>query len=154
MPLFHVFECGLSVCVWWWKGGGRLGSGRAATLPPSGQQGRVPLLGPALTRPLFLPLPQGWRMPPTTGMGRRGRIYYGTQVGWGWGLEKTAGCRRPLLVLQGQAAHVRPRPASTLHPPLPACEQAGVKPPTFVLFCNDTKLFPEDYRKFIERQLR
>ena len=32
--------------------------------------------------------------------------------------------------------------------------QAGVKPPTFVLFCNDTKLFPEDYKKFIERQFR
>lgn len=52
----------------------------------------------------------GWRMPPSTGQGRRGRIYYGTQ--------------------------------------------AGVKPPTFVLFCNDPKLFPEDYRKYMERQFR
>lgn len=32
--------------------------------------------------------------------------------------------------------------------------QAGIKPPTFVLFCNDTKLFPDDYRKYIERQFR
>lgn len=32
--------------------------------------------------------------------------------------------------------------------------QAGIKPPTFVLFCNDTKLFPDDYKKFIERQFR
>jgi GTP-binding protein len=52
----------------------------------------------------------GWRAPPSTGQGRRGRVYYGTQ--------------------------------------------AGVKPPTFVLFCNDPKLFPEDYRKYMERQFR
>lgn len=52
----------------------------------------------------------GWRAPPSTGSGRRGRVYYGTQ--------------------------------------------AGVKPPTFVLFCNDPKLFPEDYKKFMERQFR
>lgn len=32
--------------------------------------------------------------------------------------------------------------------------QAGIKPPTFVLFCNDTKLFHDDYKKFIERQFR
>ena len=49
-------------------------------------------------------------MAPSTGAGRRGRIYYGTQ--------------------------------------------AGVKPPTFVLFCNDPRLFTEDYRKYIERSLR
>ena len=52
----------------------------------------------------------GWRAPPSTGQGRRGRVYYGTQ--------------------------------------------AGVKPPTFVLFCNDPKLFPDDYRKYMERQFR
>jgi GTP-binding protein len=52
----------------------------------------------------------GWRAPPSTGQGRRGRVYYGTQ--------------------------------------------AGVKPPTFVMFCNDPKLFPEDYRKYMERQFR
>ena len=52
----------------------------------------------------------GWRAPPSSGQGRRGRVYYGTQ--------------------------------------------AGVKPPTFVLFCNDPKLFPEDYRKYMERQFR
>ena len=46
----------------------------------------------------------------STGAGRRGRIYYGTQ--------------------------------------------AGVKPPTFVLFCNDAKLFPEDYRTYVERSFR
>ena len=32
--------------------------------------------------------------------------------------------------------------------------QAGIKPPTFVLFCNDAKLFPDDYKKFMERQFR
>ena len=52
----------------------------------------------------------GWRAPPSTGQGRRGRVYYGTQ--------------------------------------------AGVKPPTFVLFCSDPKLFPDDYRKYMERQFR
>ena len=31
--------------------------------------------------------------------------------------------------------------------------QAGARPPTFVLFCNDPSLFSEDYRKFIERQV-
>ncbi|EFN51402.1 hypothetical protein CHLNCDRAFT_37436 [Chlorella variabilis] len=59
---------------------------------------------------LVLKEAQGWRMSPTTGSGRRGRIYYGTQ--------------------------------------------AGTKPPTFVLFCNDAKLFPPDYKKFMERQFR
>lgn len=37
---------------------------------------------------------------------------------------------------------------------LTSCLQAGIKPPTFVLFCNDAKLFPDDYKKFIERQFR
>lgn len=52
----------------------------------------------------------GWRSPPSTGSGKRGRIYYGTQ--------------------------------------------AGVKPPSFVFFCNDPKLFPDDYKKYMERQFR
>ena len=32
--------------------------------------------------------------------------------------------------------------------------QAAVRPPTFVFFVNDTELFTEDYRRFVERQLR
>jgi GTP-binding protein len=32
--------------------------------------------------------------------------------------------------------------------------QAGVQPPSFVLFVNDPKLFADDYRKYMERQLR
>lgn len=32
--------------------------------------------------------------------------------------------------------------------------QAGTRPPSFVLFCNDPKLFGDDYRKYIERQFR
>ncbi|GAB4813056.1 hypothetical protein N2152v2_000102 [Parachlorella kessleri] len=52
----------------------------------------------------------GWRAPPSTGSGKRGRIYYATQ--------------------------------------------AGIKPPSFVLFVNDPSLFPDDYKKYIERQLR
>lgn len=32
--------------------------------------------------------------------------------------------------------------------------QAGIKPPSFVMFCNDQKLFSEDYRKYVDRQLR
>jgi GTPase len=51
-----------------------------------------------------------WRAPPSTGLGKRGKVYYGTQ--------------------------------------------AAIKPPTFVLFVNDPNLFSEDYRKYVERQLR
>lgn len=51
-----------------------------------------------------------WRTPPTTGMGRRGRVYYGTQ--------------------------------------------AGTRPPTFVLFCNDASLFGPEYKRYMERQFR
>ena len=29
-----------------------------------------------------------------------------------------------------------------------------MKPPTFVMFVNDAKLFPDDYRKYVERQFR
>lgn len=32
--------------------------------------------------------------------------------------------------------------------------QAAVRPPTFVFFVNDTKLFPETYRRYMEKQLR
>ena len=39
------------------------------------------------------------------------------------------------------------------HPPA-LCLQAGIKPPSFVLFVNDPSLFPDDYKKYIERQLR
>jgi GTP-binding protein len=29
-----------------------------------------------------------------------------------------------------------------------------VRPPTFVMFVNDTKMFSEQYRRFMEKQLR
>ncbi|KAJ3675264.1 hypothetical protein LUZ60_004306 [Juncus effusus] len=32
--------------------------------------------------------------------------------------------------------------------------QAAVRPPTFVFFVNDSKLFPETYRRYMEKQLR
>ncbi|KAM3311460.1 hypothetical protein ACQJBY_031865 [Aegilops geniculata] len=32
--------------------------------------------------------------------------------------------------------------------------QAAVRPPTFVLFVNDAKLFPEPYRRYMHKQLR
>ena len=32
--------------------------------------------------------------------------------------------------------------------------QASIRPPTFVFFVNDPKLFPETYRRYMERQLR
>lgn len=32
--------------------------------------------------------------------------------------------------------------------------QAASRPPAFVFFVNDPKLFPDDYRRYIERQLR
>ena len=32
--------------------------------------------------------------------------------------------------------------------------QSGIKPPTFVLFCNDAELFHFSYQRYIENQLR
>lgn len=57
------------------------------------------------------------------------------------------------------SASIARKGACNQHPPAPArrrpaAAQAGSKPPTFVLFVNDPDLFPEDYRKYIERQLR
>ncbi|KAK4408265.1 GTPase Der [Sesamum angolense] len=34
------------------------------------------------------------------------------------------------------------------------CTQAAIGPPTFVFFVNDSKLFPETYRRYMEKQLR
>ncbi|KAK4741986.1 hypothetical protein SAY87_025574 [Trapa incisa] len=34
------------------------------------------------------------------------------------------------------------------------CTQAAIRPPTFVFFVNDAKLFPETYRRYLEKQLR
>ena len=32
--------------------------------------------------------------------------------------------------------------------------QAAIQPPTFVFFVNDSKMFTDDYRRYMERQLR
>lgn len=32
--------------------------------------------------------------------------------------------------------------------------QAGAEPPTFVMFVNDVKLFDDEYKRYLERQLR
>lgn len=34
------------------------------------------------------------------------------------------------------------------------CTQAGVKPPTFLLFCNDPELMTPPYRRYLEKRLR
>ncbi|XP_047981191.1 GTPase Der-like isoform X2 [Salvia hispanica] len=34
------------------------------------------------------------------------------------------------------------------------CTQAAIRPPTFVFFVNDAKLFPETYQRYMEKQLR
>ncbi|KAK6925637.1 GTP binding domain, partial [Dillenia turbinata] len=34
------------------------------------------------------------------------------------------------------------------------CTQAAIRPPTFVFFVNDAKLFPVTYRRYMEKQLR
>ncbi|KAG8374876.1 hypothetical protein BUALT_Bualt10G0041100 [Buddleja alternifolia] len=34
------------------------------------------------------------------------------------------------------------------------CTQAATRPPTFVFFVNDSNLFPETYRRYMEKQLR
>ncbi|KMZ76506.1 GTPase Der [Zostera marina] len=52
----------------------------------------------------------GFKPPPQTRGGKRGRVYYATQ--------------------------------------------AAIRPPTFVFFVNDAELFPETYRRYMEKQLR
>ncbi|XP_038975356.1 GTPase Der-like isoform X1 [Phoenix dactylifera] len=32
--------------------------------------------------------------------------------------------------------------------------EAAIRPPTFVFFVNDAKLFPETYRRYMKKQLR
>ena len=32
--------------------------------------------------------------------------------------------------------------------------QTGIRPPTFVLFCNDAQLFHFSYQRYIENQIR
>jgi len=32
--------------------------------------------------------------------------------------------------------------------------QSSIKPPTFVLFCNDIRLFHYSYQRYIENQIR
>jgi GTP-binding protein len=34
------------------------------------------------------------------------------------------------------------------------CVQSSTAPPTFVLFCNDPKLFADSYRQYLERKIR
>ena len=34
------------------------------------------------------------------------------------------------------------------------CAQAATRPPSFVLFVNDVKLFGDDYKLYMERQIR
>ena len=38
--------------------------------------------------------------------------------------------------------------------PMLAHAQAATRPPTFVFFVNDPKLFTDDYKRYVERQLR
>jgi predicted GTPase len=97
---------------------------------------------------------QGWRMPATTANGRRGRIYYGTQARTRAFLALRCTAVRCLFLQLLLSSPSSPPTHSPTHPSFVGPLQAGVKPPTFVLFCNDTKLFPEDYKKFIERQFR
>ena len=54
------------------------------------------------------------------------------------------------------AAHAWPR-SHTLHSLIHCCavwRQAATRPPTFVCFVNDASLFTDDYRRYLERQLR
>lgn len=43
---------------------------------------------------------------------------------------------------------------STKQPKLYYATQAAVRPPTFIMFCNDGKLIGDDYRRYLERALR
>jgi GTP-binding protein len=34
------------------------------------------------------------------------------------------------------------------------CAQAGVRPPTFVFFCNQPKAIPDSYKRYLVNQIR
>jgi hypothetical protein len=76
-------------------------------------------------------------------------------LGWSPGMVQARSARGAAAVPAAAPGLPPPSaPASPADLPRLLRLQAGAKPPTFVLFVNDTKLFPEDYRKFIERQFR
>jgi GTP-binding protein len=57
-------------------------------------------------------------------------------------------------VLDAVKAHNRPRTKGSKVPKLFYATQVGTAPPTFVIFVNDSRLFPESYRRYIEHAFR
>ncbi|MED6199062.1 hypothetical protein PIB30_072424 [Stylosanthes scabra] len=58
------------------------------------------------------------------------------------------------VVLEAVAFKPPPRTRAGKRGRVYYCTQAAIRPPTFVFFVNDAKLFPETYRRYMERQLR
>ena len=79
-----------------------------------------------------------WRSPPSRkGDTRKGRIYYGTQV---------------LLLAVITLISALSKDVDAQHASMSS--QAATRPPSFVLFVNDVKLFGDDYKLYMERQIR
>ncbi len=57
-------------------------------------------------------------------------------------------------VLADATARVQPPPAKGRRLKIYYMTQVGVKPPHFVIFCNDKKLFHFSYQRYLENQLR
>ncbi|KAH9741293.1 GTP-binding protein EngA [Citrus sinensis] len=104
-----------------------------------------------------------FKSPPRTRGGRRGRVYYCTQksivensfshailVTWWHALIPF---RVQLLLGIFVRSAFRYGALGPLHIKYDLL-QAAVRPPTFVFFVNDAKLFPETYRRYMEKQLR
>ncbi|KAL1295054.1 uncharacterized protein LOC107619043 isoform X1 [Arachis ipaensis] len=58
------------------------------------------------------------------------------------------------VVLKAVAFKPRPRTRAGERGRVYYCTQAAIRPPTFVFFVNDAKLFPQAYCRYMERQLR
>uniref|UniRef100_A0A0E0BLI3 GTPase Der n=1 Tax=Oryza glumipatula TaxID=40148 RepID=A0A0E0BLI3_9ORYZ len=84
-----------------------------------------------------------FKPPPRTRGGKRGRVYYTTQFRTAFRFVKfTLGkCFHAFLFFSHQRKLILNL-------------QAAIRPPTFVFFVNDAKLFPETYRRYMEKKLR
>lgn len=76
-----------------------------------------------------------FKSPPRTRGGKRGRVYYCTQVI----------ITSPNVFIIGGLFVIKNGCIKL---------QAAIRPPTFVFFVNDAKLFSDTYRRYMEKQLR
>jgi GTP-binding protein len=57
-------------------------------------------------------------------------------------------------VIEAAGEHRMPRSKGKRVPKILYGTQVAISPPTFVIFVNDPRLFPEDYRRYLERAFR